>query len=294
MLAEHFALRVHKATGLAVRARQPLDRGSIVAVRHEADVLAVVLVCVAKAVRLGDFTRLGLVQAAERKARVRELLLREPGKHVALILRGVHGLSERIAPIRQLLDAGVVPGRQHLAPERAGARLEQAEFQVPVAVQAWVRRRPALIGRGKARHDLLAERILVIKDIVRHAQRIGHAAGILHIVERAAGVAARHAGVLVFIQLHGHAHAVVTCLLHQVCRHARIHAAAHGDHRLRAAVVCCLHPCTSFSSEFSLDYTAQPRLVNAKHPACARQAGCGRAKRHQDCGSFGISVNDPS
>ena len=229
-----------------MRACQPLDRGGIVAVRHEADVLTVVLVRVAKAVCLGDFTRLGLVQAAERKARVRKLLLREPSEHIALILRRVHGLFERVAPVRQLLDAGIVPGRQHLTPERAGARLEQAEFQVPVAVQTGVRRRPALIGRGKARHDLLAERILIVKDIVRHAQRVGHAAGILHIVERTAGVAARHAGILVFIQLHGHAHAVVTRLLHQVRRHARIHTAAHGDHRLRAAALFRLHPYTSF------------------------------------------------
>ena len=278
MRSKHLALRVHEAAGLAVRAGQPLDRGGIVTVRHKADVLTVVLVRVAEAMRLGNGARLGLVQTAERKARVRELLLREPGKHIALILRRVHGLFERVAPVRQLLDAGIVPGRQHVAPERAGACLQQAELQIPVAVQAGVRRRPVLIGRGKARHDLLTKRILIIKDIVRHAQRIGHAAGILHIVERAAGVAARHAGVLIFIQLHGHAHAVVTRLLHQVCRHARIHAAAHGDHRLRAAALFRLHLCTSFSSGFSLDYTAQPRLVNARHPACARQEGGRRDK----------------
>ena len=57
----------------------------------------------------GDFTRLGLVQAAERKARVRELLLREPGKHVALILRGVHGLSERLRFPESLVLVPVAP-----------------------------------------------------------------------------------------------------------------------------------------------------------------------------------------
>lgn len=87
-------------------------------------------------------TRLALAQTAEREARVRKLLLREPREHIALVLFGVCRLFKRPAPVGKLLDAGIMPGRQHVAPERAGARFQQAEFQVAVAVQTGVRRRP--------------------------------------------------------------------------------------------------------------------------------------------------------
>lgn len=75
-----------------------LNDAGIVAVRHEADILTVALSGVYKAMLLGNLTRLGLVQRAEREAQMRQLVLIQEIQHIALVLAVVHGLFRSQRP----------------------------------------------------------------------------------------------------------------------------------------------------------------------------------------------------
>ena len=63
---------------------------------------------------------------------------------------------------------------------------------------------------------------------------MGDTPGILHIVQRAAGVLPGQARILVLEQLHGNTHTGVSLFFHQASGDAGIHAAAHGNY--------CFHP----------------------------------------------------
>ena len=62
------ALLVYKIAGLHGLAGIALQKGGVIAVRHKADVLAVVLAGIDKFVLLRDGTHLGLVQSTQRQA----------------------------------------------------------------------------------------------------------------------------------------------------------------------------------------------------------------------------------
>ena len=188
-----------------------LNDAGIVAVRHEADILTVALSGVYKAMLLGNLTRLGLVQRAEREAQMRQLVLIQEIQHIALVLAVVHGLFQEPAAVL-LLDAGIVPCGDGITAEQLRALDEFGEFHVAVAVDAGVRCRTALIGIHKAVHHLLAEAVREIEHIKRHTELIGHAARILDVFERAAALFARYPGVLIVEQPHRCADTFAACL----------------------------------------------------------------------------------
>ena len=211
MLAQHMALPVHEWAGLRLLAGAQLNDAGIVAVRYEADILTVALSGVYKAMLLGNLTRLGLVQRAEREAQMRQLVLIQEIQHIALVLAVVHGLFQEPAAVF-LLDAGIVPRGDGITAKQLRALDELGEFHVAVAVDAGVRCRAALIGIHKAVHHLLAEAVREIEHIERHTELIGHAARILDVFERAAALFARHPGVLIVEQPHRRADTLAACL----------------------------------------------------------------------------------
>ena len=108
---------------------------------------------------------------------------------------------------------------------------QRFKLHAPVALDAGVRRAPTAVVGGKRQHDALSKAIGKVKNIVRHPQPVGDGAGVLHIVERAAGVSFAHTGVLVRIELHRAADALIPLALRKVRRDGRIDAAAHGNQR---------------------------------------------------------------
>ena len=112
--AEHMAILIDKVARGAVASCVARDKASVVAVRHEADVLTVRLVGVVEALFLRDAARLALVHRAERQARVRQLILRERVEHVALVLALIERFFEQPPPVF-LLDARVVAGHNGVA-----------------------------------------------------------------------------------------------------------------------------------------------------------------------------------
>ncbi len=171
---------VHKVAAGILSAGVALDEARMVAVWDEADVLTVRLVRVVKALRLGDLPHLRFAERAERKARVRELRLRERIEDVALVLALVQRFFQKPAPVFAF-DAGVVAGHDRAAADQLRAFVKTLELQVAVAVDAGVRRRTALVGGNEAVDDLMSEVAGKVEYIVRNAEPLGHAARVLDV-----------------------------------------------------------------------------------------------------------------
>ena len=125
------------------------------------------------------------------------------------------------------MAGGDVGAAQHVRPVEQPVELHEA-----VAGDAGIGRAAIQIRLGEAADDLPAEIVGEIEHEVLHAQPPRHAARILHIVQRAAGVPLGNACVLVLKQLHRAAHAFAARVSEQLGRDAGIHAAAHGDQYL--------------------------------------------------------------
>ena len=102
---------------------QPLDDVGVAAGRHEADVLAVVLVGDRKAELRASSRVSALVVLAEREAQDVELLARGAEQEIALVALFLARAVKRAAAARQRPRGDIVAGRQHLGAEFArGAR----------------------------------------------------------------------------------------------------------------------------------------------------------------------------
>ena len=170
---------------------------------------------------------------SQREDRVRKLPLRHGVEHIALVLRLVERLLEEEFLPRPG-DTRIVAGDDLFAAELLGAAEERIELHAPVALDAGVRRAGAAVSLAERQHDLLAEALGKIENAVAHPQPVGHGAGVLHIVERAAGVLLGYPGIGVCIELHGAADALVPLALREIRRDGGIDAAAHGNERLHA------------------------------------------------------------
>ena len=171
-----------------------------------------------------------MVEKAKREVDMRELLLRQPIEHIALILPLIQRLLQHIAAVYPR-HTRVVPGHDHIAAQHLRALKKLAEFQIVVAVDAGVWRAPGKIAAHELLQDLFVEFILKIEHIKGDAELICHAARVRDVLQRAAGARAGDAGVVVGKQLHRAADAVIALLKHQLCGDAAVHAAAHGNER---------------------------------------------------------------
>src|SRR5450631_899744 len=119
MRAQHVALKIDDVAGFRSARLQALDNISIVTGRHEADVLAVVLVGYDEPELARQLARLGLAALAEREAQQVELLARGAEQEIALIALFLARAIER-APARGQPPRGdVMAGRQHVGAELA-------------------------------------------------------------------------------------------------------------------------------------------------------------------------------
>ena len=115
------------------------------------------------------------------------------------------------------------------AAQLPGSAQQASEFQEAVAVDAGAGGKAHFIASDKFFHDAAAEVILEIKGIVRNAHAPGHASGILHVIQGAAGAFLLLAQNVVAEQPHGGADAVKARLLGKEGRNGAVNAAAHTD-----------------------------------------------------------------
>ena len=157
--------------GSAAPGLQPLDHVGVAAGRHEADVLAVVLVGDREAEAARQLARLRLGPVAERKAQEVELLAGGGEQEIALVALVVAGAVER-ARRRPAAAATRRNGRSPAPWRRARARSTSRSRNLidMVAVDARHRRLARDIALGEAVDHRLLEAALVVEHVMRECR----------------------------------------------------------------------------------------------------------------------------
>ena len=243
MLAEDVAVaHVHELSVGIRLAGVLLDEVGILARRHEADVLALVLLRIPEPGLFRLDARVVLAHGAEREADAGELLLRQVEEHIALVLLEERRLLQfPAAGLVIVFDPRIVSGDDEFAVERIRLAEELLELEIPVAIDAGVRRAAVLIGLHEGVHDGLFELRLEVHDVVRDVHLETDQNGIRHIVVGAAGLVRPHLGVFVVEEAHGDTDTVIARALHEKRRGGRVHSPAHRNQR-------SAHSATSFAA----------------------------------------------
>src|SRR5262245_53580150 len=108
--AEHLAIEIDDVARLGRARPQALDHFGVAAGRHEADILAVVLVRDRKTELASELASLGLAALTERKAQHVELLARGREQEIALVALRIARAIERASAAGERARGDVVPG----------------------------------------------------------------------------------------------------------------------------------------------------------------------------------------
>ncbi len=185
----------------------------IVAVRHEADVLAVGLVGHGEVEAFGQRAGLTLRHVAEREAQEVELLGGRAEQEITLVARRVAAAMEFGTGLAQ--DAAdVMAGGQRLGAELARGAQEVAKLHRAIAGDARHGRLAAQVGVGEGVHHLVAEAAFVIEHVMRDAETVGHLAGIADVLAGATGALLADRDAMI-VELQCDAHDLVALLLEQ-------------------------------------------------------------------------------
>ena len=144
-----------------------LDPGGVIAVRNEADVHAVRLVCGRQAELFRQSAHLGLFVRRKRQQKGVYLLRRQTAEHVALVifrLPAVNGAVFRF---------GIMPRGNVPCPESARFVQKSAELDRRVAENAGIRRLAAEIRLGKRGADIFLHRLTTVGNRKRNGERSG-------------------------------------------------------------------------------------------------------------------------
>ena len=149
---------------------------------------------------------------AQRQQKAAQHLLSKAVQHIGLVARIAFGAANAPHTLLILLNTRIVPGGDLVAPQHIRAVKQLVELHIAVAVDAGVWRAPRKIACNKLVDDLLAKVVREVEDKIVHAEAVRHAARVLHIVKRAAGVRAVNARIGVVVELHRAADAEITCV----------------------------------------------------------------------------------
>ena len=196
--------------------------------RHEADVLAVLLVGDRKAEAARQLARLRLGAIAEREAQQVELRARGGEQEIALVALGLARAIERAAAARQRARGDVMAGRQNLGAELARGLEQVAELDRLIAFDARHRRLAGHIALGEAVDHRLLEAALVVEHVMRNADALGDRARVVDIAAGATGALAVGRRAMI-VELERDADDVVAGIGQQRRGDRGIDAARHGD-----------------------------------------------------------------
>uniref|UniRef100_E6QM66 Uncharacterized protein n=1 Tax=mine drainage metagenome TaxID=410659 RepID=E6QM66_9ZZZZ len=144
-----------------------------------------------------DLADLGLGEVAEGEESVGKLVLGESKEEPGLVLGEVGGALEDPAVARGVvLVAGVVAGGDAGGTDLARGEQKLVELEVIVAERAGNWRAASEVIIDKGTNDVALEALLLVDDVVGDVERLGDAAGVVYVVERAAatGGAGGYAG----------------------------------------------------------------------------------------------------
>ena len=166
---------------------------------------------------------------------MRQVILRQMVQHIALVFRLIQSTT-KFEATRSLVErpACIMAGRHIVEAKLRATALQSGELQVPVAVNARVRRAAVQVRIAEPIDHLAAERSREVEREVLKPQPERHLSGILHIALAAAGALAHHAcasgaGNLVVEQLHSDARGIIARIAKQQRGHRAVHPAAHRN-----------------------------------------------------------------
>ncbi len=200
MPSQYMSVPVHKIPGDKLNFAVSLQKTGIVAIRNEADILAVRFSGVSEARRSCQCADSRFVVFSHRQQQAAQPRLGEGVEKIALIL-------PQIPPPQQLPAAGAfLPAHPGVMPRgdvwdiqlvrTAGKGLE---LDCPVALDAGIGRAASTVALHKIVHHAPAESMTEIEDIVVHTQPAAGPAGILHRFQGAAGSFLGFANILIVI-----------------------------------------------------------------------------------------------
>ena len=168
-------------------AEEPLAGASPRAGGDEAHLLAVGLRRRRQVERTGTGANLVFRELAHREQDPGKLADGEHRQHVGLVLGRVVA-PEQTRPARRPVacDAGVMPGRHGLEAEPHGTVEKPAELEVPVALDAGIRRPPERVRLDVGRDDSLLELLGEVEDVVVDPEPGRDSAGVVDVADRAA------------------------------------------------------------------------------------------------------------
>src|ERR1700733_393821 len=112
MPADDMAVKIDDVAGLDRAGLEAADDVGVAPGRHEADVLAVLLVGDLEAKAPRQFARLRLGHVAQRKTQIVELLARGRKQEIALVAIGVGGTEQRARSIAHAARGDIVSSSQ--------------------------------------------------------------------------------------------------------------------------------------------------------------------------------------
>ena len=202
------------------------EEGLVVLARHEADLLAVLLVGNLQSKLAGDAADLLLGQGSEREEGAGKLTSAQAEEEVGLVFLGIKALAQDGSAFRQVLHDRIMARRDVSGTERGRLVPEIAEFQLLVAHDAGVGGPARLVLLGEVIDHEALEGHGLVDHIVGDSQRVSHAAGIGDRLGTAAFILGTAHAVL-RPEFHGDTDHFPTLFLQEPGGHARVNAAAH-------------------------------------------------------------------
>ena len=179
----------------------------------------------------GDPPNLRLQQVSDRKQRARKLPLGQLTQEITLVFVRVAARQQTVyrAPVDLDVLAATVVTRSHVIGPQVKRRFQEGvELDFAVAKHVRVRRpSPAVLGKHIV-HDAAAVFIAQVDQMKRDVEPLGHQFG-EHVVVVPRAIAFERPGRILPVA-HEKPHHIVSLLLEQVGRHARIDASGEAHH----------------------------------------------------------------
>src|SRR3954454_5148360 len=228
MSADGASIKIDDLARLERIRPQSADDVCIAAGRHEANILAVLLIRDRQIEAPCQFSRLRFGQVAQRKAQIVELFARGREQEVALVAIGVGGADQRTPSVGRAARRDIMPGRERGGTEFARGCQKIAKLDRAVALNAWYRCLPQRVPVSEVVDPRLTTAVLVVKAVMGDSDPLGDVASIVDVLSGAAGALAV-CGRAVIVKLQRDANDIVALGLQQRSRHRGVDAAGHRD-----------------------------------------------------------------
>ncbi len=191
---------------------------------NEADAGGILLLCRGQAMLLRNRADLGLLQLADGKQRLGQLLASDGMQEVALVLVGVEALEQFAAAIA-VATPHVMASGDEVGTEHQGVIEERLELDFPVAEDVRVRRAPGLVFGEEVLEHVVPVLGSKVGGVQLDADAVTHGLGIGQVFLGGAVLRA----VVLFPVLHEQAFDLIALFEQQESGNGRVDAAGHAN-----------------------------------------------------------------